>query len=269
AGAFLACLVGFVAYHQMDDRPGVPLLRDLAAAVRGETYAPHKARRPGLFVVFEGGEGAGKTTQTRALAVWLRDQGFDVVTTHEPGATHVGMRLRAILLDMAHKGLSARAEALMYAADRAEHVDTVIRPALEQGAVVISDRYVDSSLAYQGAGRRLSVDEVSRLNAHATGGLTPDLTVLLDMPASVGLARFASPADRMESEPPEFHERVRRGFRELAGREPDRYLVVDATRSIDEIARRVQERMRPLLPDPVPREAEESTGTMPALRDRA
>lgn len=265
--ALVAALVGLAAYHQMDDRRGIPLWRDLLAAIRGEPYVPTgQAALRGVLIAVEGGEGSGKTTQARALAVWLRDQGYDVVTTHEPGATRAGMRLRAILLDLSHKGLSPRAEALMYAADRAEHIDSVIRPALERGAIVVTDRYVDSSLAYQGAGRVLSVEEVARLNRWATSGLVPDLTVLLDVPATVGLSRFASPADRIESEPREFHERVRRGFRALADADPERYLVIDATMPIEEIARRIQERVRPVLPDPVPVDAEDATNTIPAIR---
>ena len=153
-----------------------------------------------------------------------------MVATQEPGATKVGMRLRALLLDTAHTGLSARSETLMYAADRAEHVASVIRPALERGAVVVTDRYVDSSLAYQGAGRLLPVSEVATLNQWATGGLTPDLTILLDLAPAVGLQRRERSGDRLEAEPTAFHERVRRGFLALAEAEPERYLVLDATR---------------------------------------
>ena len=163
--AAIAVWVGVVSYRQMDDRKGVPLRDDLVSVVRGEEFQPVPApprhvngyeappARHGVFIALEGGEGSGKTTQARLLAIWLRDQGYDVVTTREPGATKIGMRLRAVLLDTAHTGLSARAETLLYAADRAEHVSSVIVPALERGAVVVTDRYVDSSLAYQGAGR--------------------------------------------------------------------------------------------------------------------
>ena len=166
-----------------------------------------------MLIAFEGGEGSGKTTQARLVAIWLRELGYDVVTTHEPGATKIGMRLRALLLDTAHTGMSPHAEALMYAADRAEHVASVIAPALARGAIVITDRYVDSSLAYQGAGRDLPVDEIARLNRWATGGRTPDLTILLDMDPMAGLSRRARSADRLEAEPADFHLRVRAGFR--------------------------------------------------------
>ena len=189
----LVAFVGIQSYRQLDDRKGVPLLEDLLAAIRNEPLkrvpAPpppdgHPSHGPaGLFIAFEGGEGVGKTTQARLIAIWLRDQGYDVVTTHEPGATKIGMRLRALVLDTAHSGMSAHSEALLYAADRAEHVAKVIDPALERGAVVITDRYIDSSLAYQGAGRGIPTADIARLNSWATDGRTPDLTVLLDMAA--------------------------------------------------------------------------------------
>ncbi|GAA5085701.1 dTMP kinase [Thermocatellispora tengchongensis] len=267
-GAVLAVVVGGLALRHMDDRKGISLAADLLAAVRGERYVPDTGEQSrGLFIAFEGGEGSGKTTQSRLLAIWLRDQGYDVVQTREPGSTKVGMRLRAILLDAAHQGLSARSEALLYAADRAEHVEKVIRPALHRGATVVSDRYVDSSLAYQGAGRALDQSDIAKVNAWATGGLTPDLTVLIDVPPSVGLARFASPADRIESEPIEFHERVRREFRALAAADPDRYLVVDGTQAQEEVSRIIQDRVREILPDPIPHDSETATGTIPAIRD--
>ncbi|WP_043615270.1 dTMP kinase [Nonomuraea candida] len=267
-GGVLAMGVGVLALRHMDDRKGVPLSADLIAAVRGERFLTEPAERvPGLFVAFEGGEGSGKTTQSRMLAIWLRDQGYDVVQTREPGSTKVGMRLRAILLDAAEKGLSARSEALLYAADRAEHVEKVIRPALYRGSLVITDRYVDSSLAYQGAGRALDPQDVSKINAWATGGLVPHLTVLIDTPPEVGLTRLGGAADRIESEPLEFHERVRKEFRALAAAAPERYFVVDGTLPQEEITRRIQDRVREILPDPVPRETEDITGTMPAIRD--
>ncbi|GLW66034.1 hypothetical protein Arub01_42780 [Actinomadura rubrobrunea] len=272
--AVLALAAGLVAFRRLDDRRGIPLLPDLRAALRGEVYTPPEQgaaeaapRNRGVFIAFEGGEGAGKTTQARLAAIWLRDHGYDVVTTHEPGATKIGMRLRAMLLDKQNTGLSARAETLLYAADRADHVANVIRPALERGAIVVSDRYVDSSLAYQGYGRGQPVDEIARINAWATGGLVPDLTVLLEVPAETGLGRLASPADRMESEPRDFHERVREGFRELADADPDRYLVVDASLPQQEISRIVQDRIREILPDPVPAGTEDVTSTFPAITD--
>jgi dTMP kinase len=277
--AGIAVWLGVVSYRQMDDRKGIPLRDDLVSALRGEPYTPMPvytngsssgaagpaAGRHGLLIAFEGGEGAGKTTQARLLAIWLREQGYDVVATQEPGATKVGMRLRALLLDTAHTGLSARAETLMYAADRAEHVDSVIRPALERGAIVVTDRYVDSSIAYQGRGRNQPVAEVWGLNRWATGGLLPDLTILLDLPPGAGLDRRTPSADRLEAEPADFHERVREGFLAQARAEPERYLVLDATAPPAEISRQITERLREMLPDPVPPSAEDSTGSFPAI----
>jgi dTMP kinase len=271
--AVVAVWLGVVSYRQMDDRRGVPLRDDVMAALRGGPFVPvpghpngsaRKAWR-GLLIAFEGGEGSGKTTQARLLAIWLREQGYDVIATHEPGATKVGMRLRALLLDTAHTGLSPRAEALMYAADRAEHVDSVILPALERGAVVVTDRYVDSSIAYQGRGRNQSIDEIAGLNRWATGGLRPDLTVLLDLPPVSGLGRRAPSADRLEAEPRDFHERVRAGFLTQAEADPDRYLVLDATRPPDELSLAIHDRIHDLLPDPVPPAAEHDTGSFPAI----
>jgi dTMP kinase len=273
--AVLVAFVGVQSYRQLDDRKGIPLLQDLLSAVRNEPLrrvpAPpppegHPAHGPsGLFIAFEGGEGVGKTTQARLIAIWLREQGYDVVATHEPGATKIGMRLRALLLDTSHSGMSAQAEALLYAADRAEHVATVIDPALERGAVVITDRYIDSSLAYQGAGRGIPRADIARLNSWATDGRTPDLTVLLDMPPEGGLSRHAHSADRLESEPLDFHRRVRAGFLVLAHAEPDRYLVLDATAPLDQITRRVKDKIQEILPDPVPRTAEAATGSFPVV----
>jgi dTMP kinase len=273
AAGLLALVTGLVAYRRMDDRRGVPLVGDLLATLRGVPYTPPGAepaprtRDRGVFIAFEGGEGAGKTTQSRLAAIWLRDQGYDVVMTNEPGATKVGMRLRAILLDKETTGLSSRGETLLYCADRADHVANVIAPALRRGAIVVTDRYIDSSLAYQGFGRELPVGEIAEVNRWATDGLVPDLTVLLDVPPEVGFGRFASPADRMESQPREFHDRVRDGFRKLAEAEPDRYLVIDAGRPQVEITRLVQDRIREILPDPVPAGTEDITSTFPAIRD--
>jgi dTMP kinase len=277
--AILAAVLGVKSYRQMDDRRGVPLREDLLASLRGEPFAPspeaahangHTAPGPppGLLIAFEGGEGSGKTTQARLTSIWLRELGYDVEATREPGATKIGMRLRALLLDTTHAGMSPRAEALLYAADRAEHVDTVIAPALARGAIVITDRYVDSSLAYQGAGRDLPVEEIARFNWWATGGRVPDLTILLDMDPMAGLSRRARSADRLEAEPAEFHQRVRSGFLALAKADPDHYLVLDADRPADEITRDIQNRIRGMLPDPVPSVAEAATGDIPAIREQ-
>lgn len=203
----------------------------------------------GLFITFEGGDGSGKSTQVEFLATWVREQGRTVMTTREPGGTDVGLALRDIVLH--HRGdIDPRAEALMYAADRAQHVATVVRPALERGEVVIQDRYMDSSIAYQGAGRVLDPDEVRRISMWATGDLIPDLTVLLDLPGDMARARLAGENkafDRLENERDEFHERVRRGFLALAEAEPRRWLVVDASAPIDDIALVIRDRVAPLL----------------------
>jgi dTMP kinase len=274
--AIVAVLLGVISYRQMDDRRGVPLHSDLISALRNEEFRPVPGQavapapppvRRGLLLALEGGEGAGKSTQARLLAIWLRDQGFDVVATHEPGATKIGMRLRALLLDTAHTGLSRRAETLLYAADRAEHVASVIGPALERGGIVVTDRYLDSSLAYQGSGRKLPVADIIRLNDWATGGIRPDLTILLDLPPEAGLRRRARSADRLEAEPTEFHDRVRDGFLTLAAEGGDKYLVLDASRPAAELTRSIQDRVRSLLPDPVPLTAEEITGNIPAVRE--
>jgi dTMP kinase len=236
-------LVGIVSFRNMDDRPGVPLWRDLRYAVTGP---PGHYTRTGVFVAIEGGEGAGKSTQARRLDDWLRAQGFEVVRTHEPGDTTVGAKLRRILLDPATGELSHRTEALLYAADKAEHVDTLIKPALARGAVVITDRYVDSTLAYQGAGRDLLPDDVAKLARWSTADLRPHLTVLLDLPPQVGMRRFDS-QDRLEAEPLDFHERVRSRFLDLAEQDAEHYLVIDATRPADRIAAEIRSRVEPLL----------------------
>jgi len=244
----LATAVGVVSFRSLDDRRSVPLWKDFIAAARSEPYHPERAVDTGYFIAIEGGDGAGKSSQQALLAEWLRQKGHEVVVTREPGATRVGGFLRELLLDVANAGLSARTETLLYAADRAEHVETVIRPALERGAVVVTDRYVDSSIAYQGAGRALAAEDVGRLSRWATGGLRPNLTVIVDVPPEIGLRRSHEPADRLESESVEFHERVRRGFLELAAREARRYLVVDGTQSPEQVLAAVKERLLGSLP---------------------
>ncbi|WP_091561341.1 dTMP kinase [Micromonospora pattaloongensis] len=246
-------LAGISAFRQMDDKPGVPVLPDLWGSLRGRPLSPAEPfTRDGVFVVFEGGEGAGKSTQVTALAETLREQGYEVVVTREPGATEVGARIRSLVLggSAGGSGPSPRAEALLYAADRAHHVATVVRPALARGAVVISDRYVDSSLAYQGAGRTLPVDEVSWLSSWATGGLKPDLVVLLDVDPAVGLTRAmarSGAADRLESESVAFHERVRYAFLDLAAGDPKRYLVLDAAQPLEALRVAIADRMAQLI----------------------
>ncbi|GIF05310.1 dTMP kinase [Actinoplanes siamensis] len=246
--------VGIGSFRQMDDKKGVPILADLIGSVRGRPLAPpEEFVRTGVFVVFEGGEGAGKSTQVTRLADKLLAEGRDVVVTREPGATDLGGRIRGLVLDHSEDGPSPRAEALLYAADRAHHVATLVRPALARGAVVISDRYVDSSLAYQGAGRTLPVQEISWLSSWATGGLKPDLVVLLDVDPGVGLGRVGARgagADRLESESKAFHERVRYAFLDLAAADPKRYLVLDAARPTDEIAAAVAARLADLVGEP-------------------
>jgi dTMP kinase len=200
----------------------------------------------GVFVCFEGGEGAGKSTQARALASELTDRGYHALLTFEPGDTAVGKELRRIVLDPATGELSHRTEVLLYAADKAEHVDTVVMPALERGEVVITDRYVDSMLAYQGAGRTLDLAEVDRVARWATRDLRPHLTVVLDLDPQHGLGRFDE-RDRIEGESPDFFLRAREAFLTLAADDPDHYLVVDASRSADEIAQVVATRVEPLL----------------------
>ncbi|WP_406467257.1 dTMP kinase [Streptomyces sp. NBC_01594] len=239
--------VAAIVLARTDDRSGVPLRRDLREALRGGEPAVAPAAT-GFFLVLEGGDGAGKSTQVEALAEWIRAKGHEVVVTREPGATPVGKRLRSILLDVSSAGLSNRAEALLYAADRAEHVDSLVRPALERGAIVISDRYIDSSVAYQGAGRDLSPTEIARISRWATSGLVPHLTVLLDVDPETARERFTEAPDRLESEPPEFHARVRSGFLTLAAADPTRYLVVDAGQEPESITTVVRHRLDQLLP---------------------
>lgn len=200
----------------------------------------------GVFVCFEGGEGSGKTTQSRLLEQWLVGEGYGVRLTFEPGDTVVGRSLRQIVLSPETGELSDRTEALLYAADKAEHVDTVVLPALARGEVVVTDRYVDSTLAYQGAGRSLDVAEVERVARWATGDLRPHLTVVLDLEPAAGLDRFEG-RDRIEGESLEFHQRVRSAFLAMAAADAARYVVLDARAPVDEIAAAVRARVAPLL----------------------
>jgi dTMP kinase len=205
------------------------------------TYLPR-----GVFVCFEGGEGSGKSTQSRLLAERLGARGHAVRLTFEPGDTPVGAEMRRIVLSPETGELSDRTEVLLYAADKAEHVDTVVLPALERGEVVITDRYVDSTLAYQGAGRVLDVREVEEVARWATGDIRPHLTVVLDVDPRDGLSRFEG-RDRIEAEGIEFHDRARQAFLDLAAADPDHYLVLDAHDDRDSLADQVLARLEPLL----------------------
>ena len=203
----------------------------------------------GLFISFEGIDGVGKSTQADLLETWLKEQGRTVVRTLEPGGTDVGIEIRKILLH--HRGdLAPRAEAALFAADRAHHVASKIRPALERGEIVITDRYFDSSVAYQGAGRELSQTEVRDLSLWAVGGLLPDLTVLLDLPAEVARSRrdgSGTEPDRLESEKIEFFERARQAYLDLATAEPERFLVIDAAATVDQMQQQIVNRVAGLI----------------------
>lgn len=203
----------------------------------------------GLFVTLEGGDGSGKSTQASVLEQWLVEHGRTVVRTREPGGTPVGVEIREIVLH--HRGdIAPRAEALLYAADRAHHVAEVVRPAIARGEVVVQDRFIDSSVAYQGAGRVLDPAEIRSISEWAAEGLVPDLTVLLDLPWEVARRRLDGARtryDRLEAEAGEFHARVRDAYLGLAEAEPERFLVVDATLPVVEIAARIRARVEPLL----------------------
>jgi dTMP kinase len=206
---------------------------------------------PGLFIAFEGGDGAGKSTQTAELAEALESRGFTVLRTREPGGTPIGEKLRSLVLDHGHGHIDAHTEALIFAAARAAHASQVIRPALERGEIVLTDRYIDSSVAYQGSGRNLGTEAVREVNAWATSGLQPDLTVLLDVDPEVGRRRRTAgdaAEDRLESEADEFHSRIRAAFLDLASARPEKYLVLPAHLPVRELAARILERVESLLP---------------------
>ncbi len=241
----IAVLIGSVSYHQMKDRPNVSLWSDVLAALQGELGAITGQTTQGIFIAFEGGEGTGKSTQSKLLAQWLEQEGETVLLSREPGGTELGKDLRKILLGHETGDISPRAEALLYAADRAHHVYSVIRPALDRGEVVISDRYFDSSAAYQGAGRVLNPTEVARISRWATESLYPTLTILIDLPAEIGLSRLQS-RDRLEAESNDFHERVRQEFLQIAMMDPERYFVVDGTQPVEEIHTQITARVAEL-----------------------
>jgi dTMP kinase len=255
----IATLIGVVSYQQMKDRPNVSLWSDISNALKGELGSITGAPTKGVFIVFEGGEGIGKSTQSKLLQQWLEQEGESVVLSREPGGSDLGIESRKILLSHSTGEISPRAEALLYAADRAHHVFSVIRPALAAGQVVISDRYFDSSIAYQGAGRVLEPGEVARISRWATESLFPTLTIIIDLPAEIGLARLKS-KDRLESQPIAFHERVRQEFLQLALLDPERYFIVDGNQSIADIHTEVIERVSQI--QALKRNAQEDKGRL-------
>jgi dTMP kinase len=204
----------------------------------------------GLFITLEGGDGSGKSTQAEMLAEWLAAEGRTVVRSREPGGTDLGLELREIVLH--RRGhIAPRAEALIYAADRAHNIATKVRPAVERGEIVIQDRYLDSSVAYQGAGRVLDATEIRDLSLWATEGFLPDLTILLDLDVAIGKARLDESRtryDRLEAEQEEFHSTVRDAYLGLAHQEPDRFLVLDAAGPVESLAAAIRERVAALLP---------------------
>lgn len=241
-----------------------------AGGRRVSAFTSAQRKLPGWFIAIEGGDGSGKSTQVDALAVWLRKRGFDVVTTREPGATVLGAKLREILLHAKDREpVSARAEALLFAADRADHVEKVVRPALERGAIVLTDRHVDSSIAYQSGGRGLDAEDVAALSAFATEGLRPDLVILLDVDPAVAWERAQTRSDapdRLEAEPAEFHARVREVFRSRAAAEPSRYIVVDAAEPAGVVTAIIEDQLEKVLPLS-PREVAEAEAREKALRE--
>ena len=197
-----------------------------------------------MFITLEGPEGSGKTTQARLLAAWLRDQGYQVTLTREPGGTDIGDQIRAVLHDPENSAIDARTEILLYSASRAQHVAQRVRPALAAGEIVVSDRYADSTLAYQGYGRGLDLEALRRITGFATGGLTPDLTLYLDIPAEAGLQRRqlgGGEWNRLDAESLDFHQRVRAGYLELVKQEPERWAVIHAARSVEEVQAEIQD----------------------------
>jgi dTMP kinase len=250
-GGLLGIVTGVVAFRSMDDKPGVPVLADLWSSMRGRPLPIPGSEPGGLFVVLEGGEGAGKSTQVRRLAQWLADVGYAHTTTCQPGSTELGVEVRRLLLGADSPAPTPRAEALLYAADRAQHVETVIRPALRRGEVVVCDRYIDSSLAYQGAGRGLVDAEIAWLSDWASCSLKPDLVVLLDIDPRDGLARVGDRGrrDRIEGQALAFHNRVRQAFLDRASTDSSRYLVLAAAADEELIAEQIRERVQPLIPD--------------------
>ena len=228
----------------------------MSLAPAGTIFLPVQTaprRDPGLLVTFEGGEGSGKSTQIERLADFLLDEGHEVVTAREPGTTQVGEAVRELLLRTAREDLSPESELALCLAARAELVAEVVRPGLEAGKVVLLDRYGDSSVAYQGYGRGLDPDRVNALNAYFTRGLTPDLTVLIDVPVEASAERSRQrPADRIERAGRSFHDRVRSGYREMALNEPERFVVLDGTDPIDTVQAAIRDAVLEALAERIP-----------------
>ncbi|WRS30471.1 dTMP kinase [Actinomycetaceae bacterium MB13-C1-2] len=208
----------------------------LIGAIRRALADTDSRGHPGLFITFEGGDGSGKTTQVRRIAQVLTEAGIPVLATREPGGTELGTGLRKLVMH-GPEDVDPRTEALLYAADRAYHVATVIRPALVGGMVVVEDRYIDSSVAYQGAARELGSGEIRGLSEWATEGLEPDITVLFDVDSVVGIARTGSDLDRLERSGEDFHQRVRDSYLQMAEAEPERFIVVDASGDVESVFR--------------------------------
>lgn len=199
---------------------------------------------PGRFLVLDGLDGCGKSTQARRLVERLRAEGHDVLHTREPGGTRTGEAIRALLLDPTRGEMSLRAELLLYMASRAQIVEEVLRPAIEAGKVVVCERYLSSSIAYQGVAGGLGADEVARVGTFATGGLAPDLTLILDIDPQEGLSRVSRGKDRIEGRSLAYHEAVRRGFLDLGAKDPSRYAVLDARGAEEDVAERVWQLVR-------------------------
>lgn len=217
------------------------------------TFQTSPASTPAAFIAFEGGDGAGKSTQLRLLAESLTERGVPVLLTREPGGSAMGEQIRSLVLDPEHAPVDPRTEALLFAASRSAHVQRTLLPALQEGTTVLTDRYLDSSVAYQGAARELGTQTVRELNLWAVEDLLPDLTVLLDVPEHVGRTRRAErAADRMEKEPAPFHQEVRQAFLDLAHEAPQRYLVLQADAPVEELAAQIRERVLDLLSQPAP-----------------
>ncbi len=204
----------------------------------------------GFFITFEGTDGAGKTTQIRHLSAELRQAGYDICLTREPGGTHISEQIRDMLLNPDHSEMAATTELLLYTASRAQHVSEVIKPALEAGKIVISSRFADAMVVYQGYGRGLDLERINRLNRIATDGVTPDVTLVLDLPVEIGLQRVRKRRgglDRLEREKIEFHQRLRDGYRALAEQEPQRIKIIDAQASPKQVYTQIQGAVQPLL----------------------